>query len=183
MTNVIVSRHAGALEWLKKHHPSLVADGARVITGNATPVDVQGKIIFGMLPMRLAALAAGYWEIDLDIPFALRGMEVTLAQMEALGAKLTHYQVLVISPTVEERARKVPHPTGTEIFLATSMYYGSHPEYGEGDEEHVLAVPVGRTGEVKLEHGHNHERVSVPVGTFEFDAESNSWIPLKSYEE
>jgi hypothetical protein len=58
-------------------------------------------------------------------------------------------------------------PDGMEVFRATSVYFGSHPEMDESDYEVILAVPKGRTGEVKLQHGHFSHDVFMPAGTRE----------------
>jgi hypothetical protein len=58
-------------------------------------------------------------------------------------------------------------PEGMEVFRATSVYFGSHSEMDEGDFQFILAVPKGRTGEVKLQHGHFSKDIVLPAGTLE----------------
>ena len=42
---LFVSRHAGALDWLRAHHPEL-AEACRHVT-HATPADLAGNIVIG----------------------------------------------------------------------------------------------------------------------------------------
>ena len=84
---VIVTRHTGAIEWLRR----------RGIEGNvithATPDDVTGAVVVGALPLNLAALAAEVVTIDMNLPPELRGVDLTPEQMDACGATLRRYRV------------------------------------------------------------------------------------------
>ncbi|GIV04077.1 MAG: hypothetical protein KatS3mg015_2907 [Fimbriimonadales bacterium] len=87
-TVVIVTRHAGAVEWLAR----------RGITGtvieHASPDDVHGKIVVGVVPLDLAALADEVWVIGLPhLPVEWRGRDLTADEMDEAGARLTHYRV------------------------------------------------------------------------------------------
>lgn len=86
--NLIVSRHAGAVEWLRM----------RGITGpvvtHATPEDVRGRDVVGNLPLALAAEALTVTTIDLpDLPPEQRGKDLSPEEMDAAGACLATYQV------------------------------------------------------------------------------------------
>jgi putative CRISPR-associated protein (TIGR02620 family) len=107
MKTIIVTRHPGALNWLKKHHPELddreycpICGGrgtvdAFYVRPHATPEDVAGNRVIGILPNRLSCLAAEYWELDLPgLPAEARGKELSCEEMELYGAKLTRYFVL-----------------------------------------------------------------------------------------
>jgi CRISPR-associated protein Csx16 len=89
---VFVSRHPGAKDWLEAHHPEL-AKTCEYVT-QATPSDLEGKIVVGTLPVNLAALCREYWNLDMQIPLDTRGKELTREDMEKFGAKLTRYKVL-----------------------------------------------------------------------------------------
>lgn len=85
---VIVTRHAGTIEWLAQ----------RGITGtviaHATSEEVAGKEVIGALPWHLAALARSVTVIDLPgLSQELRGKDLTPQQMDEAGALLTTYVV------------------------------------------------------------------------------------------
>lgn len=85
---LIISRHVGTVAWL----------ATRGITGevvaHATPEQVRGRIVVGVLPLSLASLAAEVWSVDLpSLPQELRGQELDLVQMAQAGACLQKYKV------------------------------------------------------------------------------------------
>lgn len=88
MTIVIITRHAGLVEWL----------AGRGITGavvaQATPDDVRGKRVIGALPLHLAALAESVTVVDMPgLTAEQRGRDLTAAEMDAAGAALATYRV------------------------------------------------------------------------------------------
>lgn len=85
---VIISRHAGAIEWLARQG----------ITGSviaqATAEDVRGKVVVGNLPLHLAALAERIGSIDMpNLAAADRGRDLTPEEMDAAGARISWYEV------------------------------------------------------------------------------------------
>ncbi|GIV81675.1 MAG: hypothetical protein KatS3mg051_1029 [Anaerolineae bacterium] len=91
MKPLIVSRHAGTVEWLAR----------RGITGevveHATPDAVRGRVVYGNLPLHLAALAAEVVAIDMpDLPRDVRGWDLTPEEMDTFGARMTRYRVLKV---------------------------------------------------------------------------------------
>lgn len=106
MRTIIVTRHPGALEWLRKHYPELFETTYQedpavdlevvepIVVAHAEPVGVAGNRVIGVLPFHLAALAAEYWHLDISVPAEARGKELTCAEMERYGARLTRYLVL-----------------------------------------------------------------------------------------
>lgn len=86
---IIVTRHAGTVEWLKSHG----VDG-EVISHVSDPVQIVGKIVFGVLPLHLAAQAHAVVSIDMpDLPADKRGVDLTPAEMDSFGARMTTYKV------------------------------------------------------------------------------------------
>ena len=88
MKSVIVSRHAAAVEFVKEQ----TADSNMPVLASATSDDVRGNVVYGNLPLHLAALAAKVVAIE----FAgapPRGQEYGLAEMKAAGARLVEYKV------------------------------------------------------------------------------------------
>jgi hypothetical protein len=119
MEKLIVTRHPAALQFLAQGiHPEwapavlegqqlvwkpigpeagspealAVSDSVRIISGNATAEDVRNKIVYGNIPLHLAALARAVIVIEFsgDPP---RGQEYGLPEMLAAGAHLTAYEV------------------------------------------------------------------------------------------
>jgi putative CRISPR-associated protein (TIGR02620 family) len=89
---VIVSRHAAAIEFVRLALIDKGVDPDTVpVIANATAEDVTGREVYGNVPMHLAALAATVWAIEFTVP--PRGMEYTIADMTAAGAKLVPYVV------------------------------------------------------------------------------------------
>lgn len=95
MKTIIVTRHEGAVEWLRTRHG---VEG--LVIAHAAPDTVAGKIVYGILPLHLAALAAQVWSIDMpNLPAEFRGQELTPEQMDTAGACLTGYRVdRIVSP-------------------------------------------------------------------------------------
>ncbi len=91
MTNtVIITRHTGLVEWLKSTRPEL-ADAP--ILDTATPADVQGKDVYGALPLHLAALAASVTVVEFTTAVVRGGMDLSADEMTAAGAKLRTFVV------------------------------------------------------------------------------------------
>ena len=98
-TTWIVTRHAGAIDWLK----------TRGIEGQQrdhldTSLVSQGDTVIGTLPVNLAAEVcakqATYLHLSLTVPFAWRGKELTSEQMDRYGAALTAYRVQIMSNAI-----------------------------------------------------------------------------------
>ena len=53
--DIVVSGHVGTAEILRSRYPE-----AKVVSGNITPEEVEGKVVVGTLPPHLAAKAKGY---------------------------------------------------------------------------------------------------------------------------
>lgn len=93
---VIVSRHAAAIEFVKRHLAGWGIDAEKVpVILQAGPEDVCGMDVYGNVPLHLAALARSVWAIEFDTP--PRGQEYTISDMEAAGARLRAYSVHLIA--------------------------------------------------------------------------------------
>lgn len=86
--HLIVSRHAGAIEWLRKHG----IEGE--VVSHATEENVRGREVYGVLPLHLAALASRVYCIDMQLAPEDRGRDLSAEEMEARGAHLCAYRVL-----------------------------------------------------------------------------------------
>ena len=93
MTNstIIITRHTGLVSWLNQHGIT-----GKVIA-QATPDDVRGKDVVGVLPLNLACLANKITTVDFNCPADLRGVDLTAQQLDDLGTKLSTFVVSKIS--------------------------------------------------------------------------------------
>ena len=87
---VVVTRHPGLVAHLRQI--GLVSDDVCVI-GHADADAVRGKHVIGVLPLRLAALAASVTEVPLDIPAELRGVELSAEQVARYAGQPVTYVV------------------------------------------------------------------------------------------
>jgi putative CRISPR-associated protein (TIGR02620 family) len=100
---IIVSRHAGAVEWLRRHYPELAE---APVVASAIPDAVRGKIVVGNLPLSLAAEAAEVWAVEFT-GTPPRGAEYSADDMEAAGAVLRRYRVTALGEPEGERSARV----------------------------------------------------------------------------
>lgn len=88
---VVVSRHTALIEYLREIG-LIGADDVRVIS-HATPDQVRGAHVIGVLPLHLAALALSVTEIALDVPPDCRGRELTLEELRRFSRGARRYVV------------------------------------------------------------------------------------------
>jgi hypothetical protein len=117
MDKVIISRHAAGIEFVAaalcpqgaeylidskegfvlydedRGDRSMKRVGSIPVLAVATADDVRGKVVYGNVPLHLAALAAEVNVIEFAGP-PPRGQEYTLADMKAAGAVLRRYKVM-----------------------------------------------------------------------------------------
>lgn len=87
--SIIITRHAGAVEWLKE---------IKGVTGKVIPhfdekIEVKGKKVYGTLPVHLIKKIIDqegeFYLINLpSVAFSQRGEELTPSEMEEAGAQL-----------------------------------------------------------------------------------------------
>jgi putative CRISPR-associated protein (TIGR02620 family) len=88
MMIVIVSRHQGLVDWLRRK--GIVGK----VIAHATPDDVRGKDVIGNLPLHLAAMAKSVTVVDMPaLPADWRGQDLSPDQMDQAGATLSRYVV------------------------------------------------------------------------------------------
>jgi len=92
----LVSRHPGAQLWLQHH--GIVATTVH----HLDPTLISpGDQVYGTLPLHLAAevcaRGARFFFLALDVPVSLRGQEIDMQTMIALGARLEEFIVLPAS--------------------------------------------------------------------------------------
>jgi putative CRISPR-associated protein (TIGR02620 family) len=113
MTIIVITRHPALVQYLTE--AGIVPAGATCIS-HADAADVTGKHVIGVLPMRLAALAASVTEVPLDIPAELRGHELTLEQVRQYAGEPVRYVIRTEDRLVEEAvalAHRCDRITGT----------------------------------------------------------------------
>jgi len=94
MTVYIVSRHPGAIEWLRR---ALATPTATVLDHVDGQEFAPGDVVAGVLPLWLAskACAAGARVLSLDFSLSRsqRGRELDADELQAAGARLVPYRV------------------------------------------------------------------------------------------
>lgn len=86
---LIVSRHPAAVEFIRREAPE-TADAP--VYESVTAEQVRTAIVYGNLPLALAALAYEVVAVEFSGP-PPRGTEYGLAEMDASGARLARYRV------------------------------------------------------------------------------------------
>lgn len=104
-----VTRHAGARDWAARHGCD---DAVLLVHLGADELAAlrPGDLVLGTLPVHLAAQVCGrgarYLHLQLDLPAAERGRNLSADEMDALGARLEEFVVLPAAPpaVTDERA-------------------------------------------------------------------------------
>ena len=93
MTTLFVSRHPGAIEWIKTQ--GLQID--RWVTHLDITDITHGDTVIGNLPVPMVfainSRGARYIHLAVEVPASLRGQELTSTDLALFGAKLIEYQV------------------------------------------------------------------------------------------
>lgn len=93
MTDYVVSRHSGALQWLARQGLKVDKHIAHLEDETLQP----GDRVIGTLPLQLACnvceQGAEYWHLSLDIPALWRGNELSADQMEDCNARLEAFHI------------------------------------------------------------------------------------------
>jgi len=88
-----VSRHPGALQWMRQHGPHFDRHVAHLEPSSVQP----GDRVIGTLPVNLAAQVCGrgarYWHLALTLPAQWRGRELSVEQLEVAKAHLQEFHV------------------------------------------------------------------------------------------
>ena len=130
--HLIVSRHAAAIEFIRREAPEF--QEAPALT-SASPDDVRDKVVAGNVPLQLAALAAEVVTVEFSGQ-PPRGQEYGPAEMAAAGARLARYRVFA----QPQRLRMYVLPGG-----ATSDPF--HPGILRDDGERILEDRWERIGQ------------------------------------
>lgn len=107
---VVVTRHPALLEYLREQG---LCDSAAVVIEHASPDDVRGRHVIGVLPHHLSAEAASVTEVPLNLPPELRGQELTVEQVRQYAGEPCTYVVF-------KAARSV------DVDAVADIYHGDH---------------------------------------------------------
>lgn len=93
MSTYVVTRHKGALDWLNQQ--TITIDDHLI---HLDPNQLQrGDTVIGNLPVPMVAelteRGIHYWHLSFEVPFELRGVELSAEQLNQLGICLKCYQV------------------------------------------------------------------------------------------
>lgn len=142
MKTIIVSRHPAAISFVKTDPRFRDAD----VIAQAAESDVAGNIVAGNLPLRLAALCARYYYLEIPLSRDQRGTELGPEEMRGAGARLTRFFVLTADGALalENRARM-------DGFCGC-LFAANDPDLGAMQytlHDHVFSVPDagGRDGD------------------------------------
>ena len=87
--SLIVTRHAGAVEWLRRQGIE-----GEVVAHVGDPEQVRGRVVYGVLPFYLASIAAEVVTIDMPgLRQDQRGQDLSPEEMDSAGATLRTYVV------------------------------------------------------------------------------------------
>lgn len=117
--NLIVTRHAGLVEWLRLR--GIEGD----VVAHATTETVRDRHVFGVLPLNLAAVAASVTNVDMPRMTAeQRGKDLTPAEMDTAGAELVRYVVLTEDESLA--LREVASVARAAAEIADDSRYDGH---------------------------------------------------------
>lgn len=90
-TPLIITRHKGLVELMVED--GLIPASSKVLSHVEDPESLNNRWVIGILPMHLAAKATVFSCPELDLPFELRGKELSKDEMRPYFKGLTHYYV------------------------------------------------------------------------------------------
>lgn len=102
MTIYLVSRHPGAIVWLKEHlPPPLSASDCVVVEHLDAHALGPGDVVAGVIPLAWAAEAcargARVWALDVRLAAHQRGRELEAEELTRTGARLVAYEVRAVA--------------------------------------------------------------------------------------
>lgn len=93
-SKLVITKYASFVEYLKEL--GLIRDGEYETVQYATPANVTGRHVIGVIPLFLCALADRVTEVRVNVPRYLRGTELTLEQVRQFGIPPITYRVTMI---------------------------------------------------------------------------------------
>ncbi len=130
MEKIIITRHKGAVDWIKKHYPKFSV--FKHLT-HASEEDIEGNIIVGTLPVNLAVLSKEYWHLSMDIPAEFRGKELTIEDMESFNCLLQRYEINLAIKNESSKYKECPYCKKSKIHAIRHD--------NDNDAEYILCIP------------------------------------------
>ena len=90
---VVITRHPGLVQYLTEIG---LADADTEVLAHASPENVRGKHVCGVLPHSLSCLTASFTEVPLSLPAELRGQELSLDQVRQYAGIPVTYRVTLL---------------------------------------------------------------------------------------
>lgn len=94
MTTFFISRHPGAIEWIKKLGVHIDRWESHLSLSDV----MAGDVVVGTLPIpmvyELNRKGATYLHLSVEVPASLRGKELSFTDLEVLGATLQSFRVI-----------------------------------------------------------------------------------------
>ncbi len=96
MKTYLVARHVGTIEWCNAKNIQI-----DVYLQHLEPEVIQPEdVVIGTLPINYAAeickKGARYLHLSLEVPFEMRGKELSAEDLEKFGAQIEEYQVIKV---------------------------------------------------------------------------------------
>lgn len=119
--DIVITRHRALVEYLLKR--GLIIDTTQVISdvrGGKVEL-IRGKHVIGVLPHALSCLCASFTEIPMNVPFELRGTELTIEQVEQFAQPIQTYFV---------RTQEEEETIQNKLDVLTTFFFESENEWG-----------------------------------------------------
>ena len=154
MTAYIITRHPGAIEWLRHHYPELgIAKAISHASEDFFAGLEKGDVVIGVLPLALAArvcdAGARFYSLSVPVPPEMRGKELSADDLERLGASIE--EAVVIMGDSLKKARGQGHLHVDEAlrhvpYVGICATCGEHHKYlfpDEGEEIEYYCAMCG----------------------------------------
>ena len=87
---IIITRHPALVQLLAERG---IIDGTEAVVAHASPEDVRGRHVIGVLPLSLAAMAASVTEVPLSLAPEDRGKELDIQRLREVAGDAVTYVV------------------------------------------------------------------------------------------
>ena len=91
---LVVTRHKALIAYLLEI--GIIEEKKYKVISQATPEDVKGKVVIGVLPIHLAALTEAYINVGIFTPVELRGVELSIEQVRKFAQPAVTYKITII---------------------------------------------------------------------------------------
>lgn len=133
MTTYLVTRHPGTRAWAREmqEQGKLPFEIDRMVEHLEIEQLHKGDLVIGTLPVHVAAALhhrkVPFWSLDIDLPPANRGKELSAEELARFGARLTRYEVHdketqeVFANRLQARAEAGPQPSISFFLVSEQM--------------------------------------------------------------